>query len=191
MTFPFNIYLPALLAPCVLAFALLPLWARWCVWRDLVDEPGHRKDHGHVTPLAGGLTVFSALAITALAGAAVILLRAGDATTGLAMSHGLSRRVMVSDFGSLHRKPDRAGVTLADMISRLIVLVLATAFALAFASAPASCAPEALPTVAKTFNPASIVLGDASTLTITLTNPNAVIVTLTADLVDTLQPLLP
>lgn len=93
---------------------------------------------------------------------------------------------MVPDFGSLHRKPDCAGLTLADMTSRRIVLVLATAFALAFASAPAWCAPEALPTVAKTFNPASIVLGDASTLTITLTNPNAVIVTLTADLVDTL-----
>ena len=94
MNFPFNIYLPALLVPCALAFALLPLWCRWCVRSDLVDEPGHRKDHGHVTPLAGGLTVFSALAITALAGAAFILLRVGDTTTGLALSHGLSRRAM-------------------------------------------------------------------------------------------------
>jgi UDP-GlcNAc:undecaprenyl-phosphate GlcNAc-1-phosphate transferase len=94
MNFPFNIYLTALLAPCALAFALLPFWARWCVRRDLVDEPGHRKDHGRITPLAGGLAVFSALAITALAGAALILLRVGDATSGLALSHGLSRRAI-------------------------------------------------------------------------------------------------
>lgn len=94
MNFPFNIYLAALLAPCALAFALLPIWARWCVRRDLVDEPGHRKDHGRITPLAGGLTVFSALAITALVGAALILLRADEAASGQAFSHGLSRRAL-------------------------------------------------------------------------------------------------
>jgi len=94
MSFPFNVYLAAVITPCVLAFALLPLWARWCVRRDLVDEPGHRKDHGRVTPLAGGLTVFSALALTALAGAAAILLGAGDATATSAYHHGLSRRVV-------------------------------------------------------------------------------------------------
>ena len=57
---------------------------------------------------------------------------------------------------------------------------------LAFAYGAVRAEPTALPTVVKAFNPASIVLGDASTLTITLTNPNAVLVTLTSDLVDTL-----
>ncbi len=44
----------------------------------------------------------------------------------------------------------------------------------------------ALPTVAKSFSPASIPLGAGSTLTLTLGNTNAVALTLAADLVDTL-----
>ena len=67
---------------------------------------------------------------------------------------------------------------------RIILLALTLASASFVGTADAE--PTALPTVLKTFNPASIVLGDSSTLTITLTNPNAVLVTLTGDLVDTL-----
>ncbi len=42
------------------------------------------------------------------------------------------------------------------------------------------------PTVAKAFSPASVVVNTNSTATITLTNPNATAITLSADLVDTL-----
>ncbi len=72
------------------------------------------------------------------------------------------------------------------MCSLRMVLVLAGSLALTLANGVVRSEPMALPTLVKAFNPASIVLGDASTLTITLTNPNAVLVTLTSDLVDTL-----
>lgn len=44
------------------------------------------------------------------------------------------------------------------------------------------------PTLAKAFNPTSIMAGGVSILTVTLSNPNASIATLTAPLVDTLPP---
>ncbi|MFN3407988.1 MAG: MraY family glycosyltransferase [Limisphaerales bacterium] len=94
LTFPFNLYLPALVLPAVLAFGLLPWWCRWCERRDLVDEPGHRKDHGRVTPLAGGLAVCSALALTALAGAAAVWWRTGDGALAFTLGHGLNRRAV-------------------------------------------------------------------------------------------------
>jgi hypothetical protein len=46
--------------------------------------------------------------------------------------------------------------------------------------------PPAPPTLGKAFNPATINAGGVSTLTITLSNPNASVATLTAPLVDTL-----
>ena len=50
-----------------------------------------------------------------------------------------------------------------------------------------SLAPSpVVPTLGKAFNPATINAGGVSTLTITLSNPNASVATLTAPLVDTL-----
>ena len=45
----------------MVAMVSLPLWRRWCVKVRLVDDPGHRKIHDTSVPLAGGLTVFTAL----------------------------------------------------------------------------------------------------------------------------------
>ncbi|MEP7043133.1 MAG: hypothetical protein ABI843_08715 [Dokdonella sp.] len=64
------------------------------------------------------------------------------------------------------------------------MLKLLAALALMGASVHVCAEPSALPTVVKTFNPANIVLGDDTTLTITLNNPNAVVATLTHDLAD-------
>ncbi len=49
-----------------------------------------------------------------------------------------------------------------------------------------TCAPFGSPTLGKAFNPATINAGGISTLTITLSNPNAAVATLTAPFVDTL-----
>lgn len=41
----------------------LPLWRRWCVRTNLVDDPGHRKIHSEPVPLAGGLAVMTAIVL--------------------------------------------------------------------------------------------------------------------------------
>jgi len=89
MSFPFNFYLLALLGSFLVAFLTLPLWARWCVRTGHVDDPGHRKIHDRPIPLAGGLAVFTGLALPVLMGAIVIYFAAGNQ----ALMHGLGRRV--------------------------------------------------------------------------------------------------
>ena len=90
MTFPFNIYSLALLGSFLAAFLSLPLWARWCVRTGHVDDPGHRKIHDRPIPLAGGLAVFTGLALPVIVGALAIYFGGGDA----ALTHGLSRRAV-------------------------------------------------------------------------------------------------
>lgn len=92
MSFPFNIYCPALLVPLLVAALAAPLWARWCRRIGLVDEPGHRKIHDQAIPLAGGLAVFTALAFPVIAAAVVIKLDLFSGTSHAALLHGLVRR---------------------------------------------------------------------------------------------------
>jgi UDP-GlcNAc:undecaprenyl-phosphate/decaprenyl-phosphate GlcNAc-1-phosphate transferase len=90
MSFPFNFYSLALLGSFLVAFLSLPLWARWCVRTGHVDDPGHRKIHDQPIPLAGGLAVFTGLALPVLIGALAICFGAGNA----ALTHGLGRRAL-------------------------------------------------------------------------------------------------
>lgn len=90
MSFPFNIYVLALAGAFITAFLSLPLWARWCVRTGHVDDPGHRKIHDTPIPLAGGLAVFTGLAVPVIAGAIAIGLGFG----GFALTHGLGRRAL-------------------------------------------------------------------------------------------------
>ena len=59
LSFPFNVFLAALLSAFATTFATLPLWRLWCLRIGLVDDPGHRKIHEAPIPLAGGLAVLS------------------------------------------------------------------------------------------------------------------------------------
>jgi UDP-GlcNAc:undecaprenyl-phosphate GlcNAc-1-phosphate transferase len=92
MTFPFNVYLAAFAAPLLLTWVGLPLWARWCAHIGLVDDPGHRKIHDRPIPLAGGLSISSAMILTLLAG--MLMLEFGFQASGAsnALAHGFSRR---------------------------------------------------------------------------------------------------
>jgi len=94
MTFPFNVYAAAFLAPLIITWATLPLWARWCVRIGLVDDPGHRKIHDHPIPLAGGLAISCAMILSLLA--ALLVLECGWQIpgAGIAMTHGFSRRAV-------------------------------------------------------------------------------------------------
>lgn len=90
MSFPFNFYTLALLGSFIVAFLSLPLWARWCVRTGHVDDPGHRKIHDRPIPLAGGLAVFTGLALPLIAGGFAVHFGAG----GTALTHGLGRRAL-------------------------------------------------------------------------------------------------
>jgi len=88
MSFPFNLYSLALLGSFLVAFLSLPLWARWCIRTGHVDDPGHRKIHDRPIPLAGGLAVFTGLALPVTIGGLAVYFGAGDS----ALTHGLERR---------------------------------------------------------------------------------------------------
>ena len=109
MTFPFNLYSLALLSSTVVALASLPLWRRWCIRTGLVDDPGHRKIHDSPVPLAGGLTLFTALLVPLLAGVSFVFwnsLSFGDTpstenaftplgvTSTFLIKYGFARRAM-------------------------------------------------------------------------------------------------
>src|ERR1043165_3049946 len=90
MSFPFNFYSLALLGSFVVAFVSLPLWARWCIRTGHVDDPGHRKIHDAPIPLAGGLAVFTGLALPVLAGGLAVYFGAA----GTALAYGIGRRAV-------------------------------------------------------------------------------------------------
>jgi UDP-GlcNAc:undecaprenyl-phosphate GlcNAc-1-phosphate transferase len=89
MSFPFNVYLLAVVSACVTVLAALPLWRRWCLRTGLVDEPGHRKIHDQPTPLAGGLAVMTGLLIPTLLACLVLWWQRTGGNAG-STSHGTS-----------------------------------------------------------------------------------------------------
>jgi UDP-GlcNAc:undecaprenyl-phosphate GlcNAc-1-phosphate transferase len=92
MSFPLDIYLVCLLSAFLVSILGLPLWMRVC-WRvGLVDDPGHRKIHDRPIPLAGGLSVVTALAVPVLAAALLIQLGFLPGSAAAALKHGFLRR---------------------------------------------------------------------------------------------------
>lgn len=92
MAFPFNFFLAAFTGAFVTALLTLPLWRRWCVRVDLVDDPGHRKIHDRPIPLAGGLTVLTGILLPLAAGALVIKFGLLPISSAHLMAHGIERR---------------------------------------------------------------------------------------------------
>jgi UDP-GlcNAc:undecaprenyl-phosphate GlcNAc-1-phosphate transferase len=90
VSFPFNYYALALLSSFLVTFLSLPVWARWCVRTGHVDDPGHRKIHDRPIPLAGGLALFTGLALPVVAGALAIYVGPSNPM----LLHGLGRRAL-------------------------------------------------------------------------------------------------
>jgi UDP-GlcNAc:undecaprenyl-phosphate GlcNAc-1-phosphate transferase len=92
------IYSAAFFSAFITALIALPLWKRWCLRTDLVDDPGHRKIHDQPMPLAGGLAVMTALAVPAILALAALWLRhplnlaPSDDTTTPLLAYGLRKR---------------------------------------------------------------------------------------------------
>jgi UDP-GlcNAc:undecaprenyl-phosphate/decaprenyl-phosphate GlcNAc-1-phosphate transferase len=94
VTFPTNAYVLAFLGAALVTAGSLPLWRAWCERAGHVDDPGHRKIHGRPIPLAGGLAVFTGLAVVILAGVAAVQLRLLDAEALEKLRYGLGRRAV-------------------------------------------------------------------------------------------------
>jgi UDP-GlcNAc:undecaprenyl-phosphate/decaprenyl-phosphate GlcNAc-1-phosphate transferase len=115
---PPLLYGVALVVSFVTALVGLPAWRRWCSRTGLVDDPGARKIHAEPVALAGGLTVFAAMALPLLAAVIALQLPAAggapatndpaaaadhhflvrlsllDADKVMRLVHGLNRRAM-------------------------------------------------------------------------------------------------
>jgi UDP-GlcNAc:undecaprenyl-phosphate/decaprenyl-phosphate GlcNAc-1-phosphate transferase len=94
VNFPFNFFAAAFLGAFVTSLFALPLWRKWCLRTDLVDDPGRRKIHSSPIPLAGGFAVLTGILLPLAAGA--ILLKLGIVKISAAglIVHGIDRRAI-------------------------------------------------------------------------------------------------
>jgi UDP-GlcNAc:undecaprenyl-phosphate GlcNAc-1-phosphate transferase len=94
------LYFAAFLSAFLTAWLTLPLWKKSCLRFGLVDDPGHRKIHDAPMPLAGGLTVMTALAVPMLFAILALWLRHQfainipplDTVSTPLLTHGVQRR---------------------------------------------------------------------------------------------------
>jgi UDP-GlcNAc:undecaprenyl-phosphate/decaprenyl-phosphate GlcNAc-1-phosphate transferase len=94
VSFPFNYFAAAFAGGLLTTLLALPLWRRWCVRVNLVDDPGHRKIHATPVPLAGGFAVLTGLLLPLLVGGCLLKLGMMRFSTAAAIVHGLDRRTI-------------------------------------------------------------------------------------------------
>lgn len=92
ISFPFNFFLAAFAGAFVTSFLALPLWRKWCLHTNHVDDPGHRKIHAAPVPLAGGFAVLTGILAPLLLGAILLKLDVIKISTAGAITHGIDRR---------------------------------------------------------------------------------------------------
>ena len=94
MQFPFNFYLAAFAGALATSLLALPLWRRWCLRTNLVDDPGQRKIHSEPVPLAGGFAVLTGILLPLAAGAILLKLGIVKISSASLIVHGLDRRAV-------------------------------------------------------------------------------------------------
>jgi len=92
LSFPFNFYAAAFAGAFAVSLLGLPLWRRWCVRTNLVDDPGHRKIHSTPVPLAGGFAVLTGILVPLLAGVVLLKLGLVKFSSANLIVHGVHRR---------------------------------------------------------------------------------------------------
>lgn len=92
MNFPFNFFLTAFAGALATSLLALPLWRKWCLRTNLVDDPGHRKIHHTPVPLAGGFAVLTGILLPLIAGAVLLKCDLIQLSTTSAIVHGIDRR---------------------------------------------------------------------------------------------------
>ena len=92
MIFPFNFFAAAFLGALLTSWLALPLWRKWCLRMNLVDDPGHRKIHDRPIPLAGGFAVLTGILLPLAAGAVLLELGVVKIASAGAIVHVIDRR---------------------------------------------------------------------------------------------------
>jgi UDP-GlcNAc:undecaprenyl-phosphate GlcNAc-1-phosphate transferase len=104
VTFPFNFFFAAFAGAFATSLLALPLWRKWCLRVNLVDDPGARKIHDKPIPLAGGLAVLTGILLPLFAGAILLKLGVVKISSANLIVHGLDRRALelaVIAFGAI------------------------------------------------------------------------------------------
>ena len=94
MTFPFNFFIAAFAGAFATSLFALPLWRKWCLRTNLIDDPGHRKIHSAPVPLAGGFAVLTGILLPLVVGAILLKLGVVKISAANAIVHGLDRRAL-------------------------------------------------------------------------------------------------
>jgi len=100
MTFPFNFFAAAFAGAFLTTLIALPVWRKWCLRTNLVDDPRDRKNydapkiHTNITPLAGGFAVLTGILLPLIAGAILLKLGIVNIASTNAIIHGLDRRAL-------------------------------------------------------------------------------------------------
>ena len=94
MTFPFHYFAAAFLGASATTLLALPLWRKWCLRTNLVDDPGHRKIHNTPIPLAGGFAVLTGILLPLFTGAVLLKLGFVKISSAGLIVHGIDRRAM-------------------------------------------------------------------------------------------------
>jgi len=94
VNFPFNFFIAAFAGAFVTSLLALPLWRKWCLRTNLVDDPGHRKIHSSPIPLAGGFAVLTGILLPLGIGAILLKFGAVKISAASAIVHGLDRRAV-------------------------------------------------------------------------------------------------
>ena len=92
MTFPFNFFFAAFAGAFLTTLLALPLWRKWCLRTNLVDDPGERKIHNQPIPLAGGFSVLTGILLPLIVGAIFIQFGIVKISFSNLFAHGLERR---------------------------------------------------------------------------------------------------
>jgi len=92
MAFPFNFFLATFAGAFLTSLLALPLWRKWCLRVNLVDDPGERKIHEGSIPLAGGYAVLTGILLPLAIGAGLVELGIVKVSLTNLIAQGFARR---------------------------------------------------------------------------------------------------
>jgi UDP-GlcNAc:undecaprenyl-phosphate GlcNAc-1-phosphate transferase len=92
MGFPYNFFGATFICAFLTTLLALPLWRKWCLRVNLVDDPGVRKIHAEPVPLAGGFAVLTGILIPLAIGAGLVKLGILKVSSTGLIEHGFNRR---------------------------------------------------------------------------------------------------
>ena len=98
MIFPFNFFFAAFAGAFLTTLLALPLWRKWCLRTNLLDDPRDGKNydapkiHTGAVPLAGGFAVLTGILLPMLVGAGLVQFGYVNISFTSLIAHGLEKR---------------------------------------------------------------------------------------------------